>query len=233
MTIRKTTETPWRLLLIFSAAFLLLAFTYPVADRLQATKNYGYLPLRYAADLLYTCLIAAWATIALWRAMHATPRRGIGLIGILIGVMTLQSFLGSFLSAAVSGDYRISGCLLLAVYSSLLGTTLIEGALLLLAYGFSYYVVLSRRPPSPPYAGAFALRGNDLTVATLLFVSLMTFRSLVSLIISTVSFGVEQYWMLRTSEILTILLDFFTLFAIAFASYLFAGAVRRRCLAES
>lgn len=232
MTIRKTAETPRRLLLIFSAAFLLLAFTYPAADLLQAARHYGYLPLRYAADLLYTCLIAAWATIALWRATHTTPRNGIGLIGVLIGAMTLQSFLGSFLSAVVVG-YRISGCLLLAARSALLGTTLIEGALLLLAYGFSYYVVLSRRPPSPPYAGAFALRGNDLTVATLLFVSLMTFRSLVSLIISTVSFGVEQYWMLRTSEILTILLDFLMLFAIAFVSYLFAGAVRRRCLAES
>ena len=155
------------------------------------------------------------------------------LIGVLIAAMSVKDFLGYFLEQLLTGSLRVSGCLLFALQQSLLGTALVEGGLILLAYGFSYYIFLSRRPPAPPYAGPFTLRGNDLTAATLLFVALMTFRSFVSQIVTTIRFGHEYFWLLRTSEILTIVLDFAMLFLIGFASYLLAGESRRRFLDET
>lgn len=233
MRLQKTKETPWGLLLLLLVTELVIALSFPAAYALRVRQNYFYLVLEYLANFLHTSIVAVFSTVALWRATHRGIGRGIGLIGVLIAVMSVKDFLGYFLEQLLTGSLRVSGCLLFALQQSLLGTALVEGGLILLAYGFSYYIFLSRRPPAPPYAGPFTLRGNDLTAATLLFVSLMTFRSFVSQIVTTIRFGHEYFWLLRTSEILTIVLDFAMLFLIGFASYLLAGESRRRFLDET
>ncbi len=233
MHLQKTKETPWRLLLLLLVTELIIALSFPAAYALRVRQNYFYLVLEYLASFLHTSAVAVFSTVALWRATHRGIGRGIRLVGVLIVAMSAKDFLGNFLEQLLTGSMRVSGCLLFALQQSLLGTALVEGGLILLAYGFSYYIFLSRRPPSPPYAGPFALHGNDLTAATLLFVSLMTFRALVSQIVTTVRFGNEYFWLLRTSEILTMMLDFAMLFLIGFASYLLAGESRRRFLDET
>lgn len=233
MTIRKTKETPWRLLLALIGVEVLIALSFPAAYALRVRQNYLYLVLEYLANFLHASVVAVFAVIALWRATHRGIGRAVGLVGVLIAAMTVKDFFGCFFEQLLTGSLRVSGCLLLALRQSLLGTALVEGGLILLAFGFSYYVFLSRRPPAPPYAGAFTIRGNDLTAATLLFVSLMTLRSFVSQLVTTIWFGNEYFWLLRTSEILGIVLDFAMLFLIGFVSYLLAGETRRRFLDET
>ena len=233
MGIRKTKETPWFFLLVLISIELLIALLFPAAYVLRTQQNYAYLAVEYFVNLLHTSVVAVFCTIALWRATHRGIGRGIGLVGVLIAAISVKDFLGYFLEQLLEGSLRVSGCLLFSLRQTLLATTLVEGGLILLAYGFSYYIFLSRRPPAPPYAGAFAIRGNDLTAATLLFVALMTFRTFVSQLVTTIRFGNEYFWLLRTSEILTIVLDFLMLFLIGFASYWLAGESRRHILDET
>lgn len=233
MRIRKTKETPWGLLLALIGIELLIALSFPAAYLLRERQNYLYLALGYLSNFLHASAVAVFCTVALRRATRRGAGRGIGLVGVLIAAMSVKDFLGYFLEQLMAGAMRISGCLLFSLQQTLLSTTLVEGGLTLLAFGFSYYIFLSRRPPAPPYTGPFAVRGNDLTAATLLFVSLMTFRTFVSQLVTTIRFGNEYFWLLRTSEILTIILDFVMLFLIGFASYLLAGESRRHFLDET
>lgn len=233
MTIPKTKETPWKLLLALIGVEVLLALARPGIFLLQARQNYWYVALGYVIDLLHTSVVAAFCTIAMWRATHRGIGRGTGIVGVLIAVLTVKDFYGNLTEALLGGQMRVGGCLLYALHETGLSTVLVEGGEILLAFGFSYFIFLSQRPPAPPYAGAFAIRGNDLTASTLLFVSLMTLRSFVSQVITTIRFGNEYFWVLYTSEIIGFVLDFVMLFLVGFVSYLLAGESRRRFLDET
>ena len=227
MTISKTKETPWKLLLALIGVEALIALACPGIFLLQARESYWYVALGYVIDLLHATVVAAFCTIAMWRTTHRGIWRGTGIVGVLIAALAVKDFYGSFAAALLGGQLRVGGCLLYALHETGLSTVLVEGGEILLAYAFSYFIFLSRRPPAPPYAGAFAIRGNDLTAATLLFVSLMTLRSFVSQVVTTIRFGNNCFWLLYTSEIIGIVLDFVMLFLVGFVSYLLAGESRR------
>lgn len=227
MTIPKTRETPWRLLLALMGVEVLIALIYPAVWQLHARQNYWYLVLEYITNFLHASVVAAFCTIAMWRTTHRGIGRGSGLVGLLIATLAVKDYFRYFTEALLADQLRIGGCLLYALRETCLSTVLVEGGQILLAFWFSYFIFLSRRPPAPPYAGPFTIRGNDLTAATLLFVSLMTLRTFVSQLVTTIRFGNEYFWLLRTSEILGIVLDFVMLFLVGFVSYLLAGESRR------
>lgn len=232
MHLRKSTETPRGLLAVFAALEILIALSFFGAFLLRERLNPFYLVLQYLATLIHRCIMAEWATVALWRANRRGVARGCGILGLFLALLTLRDFLGNTVEQLFLGTYDIGGCLLFSLGSTLLNTTLLEGAILFFSFGLSYLLFLSYRPPSPPFSGFFRLRENPLTCATALFVGLTTLRYFISQIVSTVRFGITYDWMLRVSEVLSILLDFFMLFLAAVLSYLCAGWMRNLFLSE-
>ena len=232
MRYKKSTETPRAVLAVFAVLEILIALSFFGAFLLRERLNPFYLVLQYIATFVHRCIIAGWATIALWRANRRGPARGFGIMGLLLALLTLRDFLGNTVEQLFLGTYDIGGCLLFSLGSTLLNTTLLEGAILFFSFGLSYLLFLSYRPPSPPFSGFFRLRENPLTCATALFVGLTTLRYFISQIVSTVRFGITYDWMLRVSEVLSILLDFFMLFLAAVLSYLCAGWMRNLFLSE-
>ena len=233
MHIRKSETTPRGLLFLFASMELFSAFASIGLSALAERGNILSIPLGYFLVFLDRSLIGGWTMVALWRANRAGIWRGLKIIGMFILEFSVKDLIGNTAAGLMENTYSFGGCLLKGLAMTLIHTTLLEGAVVLALFWFSWYLFLSRRGPADPYPGLFRIRGNTLSEAELLLISLLTVRFLIERVIATVEYGNKYDCLLRSSQIQLMVAAFVVLFAAGFVSYLVAGTVRRFFLAET
>ncbi len=209
--------TPRVLFLSILAVQLSLGAAHSAVVALQYANIFVYIPLQYLFQALYMITLVLAVVLALRFADRGRYLSGLPYLLSLLFVLFLKDILANFF--VYRYEYQPWDALLLALVDSSLGTLVLMGIVLTVAYSAAYLFFLYARKPTEPPSSPWSFDTNHMIRATFLVTLVVTSPVLVTTCIDVIAFLIDALWMPTAGELVNMVFDLLLVPAFGFLGY--------------